>query len=210
MAKSTNQKAKILYLEKILQGTDETHPCTMQEILGRLQEYGISAERKSIYDDMEVLRSFGMDIKFKRGKSTGYYVIGQKTVTEAQLGAAQEECTQAAASEISAVTEVTEMPSIQKNSRPDWLLPFSDSEDDKPVKLLYSSKRKDEITEALGNRAQYKEKESGTFTAAFYAEETPQFFGWLAGLGRDAVIVKPKKAVQAYRDYLKGILKEYK
>ena len=37
MAKSTNQKAKILYLEKILQGTDETHPCTMQEILGRLQ-----------------------------------------------------------------------------------------------------------------------------------------------------------------------------
>lgn len=78
MAKSTNQKAKILYLEKILQGTDETHPCTMQEILGRLQEYGISAERKSIYDDMEVLRSFGMDIKFKRGKSTGYYVTGQK------------------------------------------------------------------------------------------------------------------------------------
>ena len=57
MAKSTNQKAKILYLEKILQGTDETHPCTMQEILGRLQEYGISAERKSIYDDMEVLLS---------------------------------------------------------------------------------------------------------------------------------------------------------
>ena len=78
------------------------------------------------------------------------------------------------------------------------------------MKLLYSSKRKDEITEALGNRAQYKEKESGTFTAAFYTEETPQFFGWLAGLGRDAVIVKPKKAVQAYRDYLKGILKEYK
>ena len=153
MAKSTNQKAKILYLEKILQGTDETHPCTMQEILGRLQEYGISAERKSIYDDMEVLRSFGMDIKFKRGKSTGYYVTGQKAATEALA---------------------------------------------------------DEITEALGNRAQYKEKESGTFTAAFYAEETPQFFGWLAGLGRDAVIVKPKKAVQAYRDYLKGILKEYK
>ena len=106
--------------------------------------------------------------------------------------------------------DAAEMPPVQKNSRPDWLLPFSDSEDDKPVKLLYSSKRKDEITEALGNRAQYKEKESGTFTAAFYAEEIPQFFGWLAGLGRDAVIVKPKKAVQAYRDYLKGILKEYK
>ena len=44
---------------------------------GRLQENGVSAERKSIYDDMEVLRSFGMDIKFKRGKYTGYYVAGE-------------------------------------------------------------------------------------------------------------------------------------
>lgn len=210
MAKSTNQKAKILYLEKILQGTDETHPCTMQEILGRLQEYGISAERKSIYDDMEVLRSFGMDIKFKRGKSTGYYVTGQKAATEALADGVREERSQTAAVEIPEAADAAEMPPVQKNSRPDWLLPFSDSEDDKPVKLFYSSKRKDEITEALGNCAQYKEKESGTFTAAFYAEETPQFFGWLAGLGRDAVIVKPKKAVQAYRDYLKGILKEYK
>jgi len=94
MAKSTNQKAKILYLEKILQGTDETHPCTMQEILGRLQEYGISAERKSIYDDMEVLRSFGMDIKFKRGKSTGYYVTGQKAATEALADGVREERSQ--------------------------------------------------------------------------------------------------------------------
>lgn len=185
MAKSMNQKAKILYLEKILRGTDETHPCTMQEILGRLQEYGIGAERKSIYDDMEVLRSFGMDIKFKRGKSTGYYVTGQKTAA-------------------------TEPLPVQKNSRPDWLLPFSASGDDKPMKLLCSSKRKEEITEILGNCAQYKEKESGTFTAAAYVEETPQFFGWLAGMGHDVVIVKPKKAVQAYRDYLKGILKEYK
>ena len=77
MAKGINQKGKILYLEKILRETSETHPCTMQEIIGRLQENGVSAERKSIYDDMEVLRSFGMDIKFKRGKYTGYYVAGE-------------------------------------------------------------------------------------------------------------------------------------
>ena len=57
MAKGINQKGKILYLEKILRETSETHPCTMQEIIGRLQENGVSAERKSIYDDMEVLRS---------------------------------------------------------------------------------------------------------------------------------------------------------
>lgn len=43
----------------------------------KTSENGVSAERKSIYDDMEVLRSFGMDIKFKRGKYTGYYVAGE-------------------------------------------------------------------------------------------------------------------------------------
>ena len=48
MAKGINQKGKILYLEKILRETSETHPCTMQEIIGRLQENGVSAERKSI------------------------------------------------------------------------------------------------------------------------------------------------------------------
>ena len=76
MAKSMNQKGKILYLEKILRETGENHTCTMQDILGRLMEYGIHAERKSIYDDMEVLRSFGMDIQFKRGKPGGYYLAG--------------------------------------------------------------------------------------------------------------------------------------
>ena len=77
MAKGINQKGKSFILKKILRETSETHPCTMQEIIGRLQENGVSAERKSIYDDMEVLRSFGMDIKFKRGKYTGYYVAGE-------------------------------------------------------------------------------------------------------------------------------------
>ena len=184
-------------------------PAPCRKILGRLQEYGISAERKSIYDDMEVLRSFGMDIKFKRGKSTGYYVTGQKAATEALADGVREERSQTAAVEIPEAADAAEMPPVQKNSRPDWLLPFSDSEDDKPVKLLYSSKRKDEITEVLGNRAQYKEKESGTFTAAFYAEETPQFFGWLFGLEDNVELIAPQKAAEEYRRKLKAVLEQY-
>lgn len=68
MAKSHNQKAKILFLEQMLRETGENHVVTMQEILGKLMEYGIPAERKSIYDDIEALRSFGMDVKFRRGR----------------------------------------------------------------------------------------------------------------------------------------------
>ena len=39
-------------------------PITMQEILSTLEEHGIRAERKSIYDDMETLREFGMEIQY--------------------------------------------------------------------------------------------------------------------------------------------------
>ena len=48
MAKSRNQKGKILVIEHLLQGTGESRIVTMQEILDKLLEYGITAERKSI------------------------------------------------------------------------------------------------------------------------------------------------------------------
>lgn len=98
----------------------------------------------------------------------------------------------------------------QKKAKNSWLLPPSDSEEDKPVKLLCRNKKKKEVMAALGNYAQYKEKEEDTFVAAVQVDETSEFYGWLTGMGKDVILMKPKKSVQAYRDYLKGILKEYK
>ncbi len=43
MAKSNNQKGKILYLEKILLETGEDRLISMQEILTEVMEYGINA-----------------------------------------------------------------------------------------------------------------------------------------------------------------------
>ena len=43
-----------------------------------LESNGIAAERKSIYDDIEALRTFGMDIEeCKRGRVFGYYVASR-------------------------------------------------------------------------------------------------------------------------------------
>ena len=57
MAKSSNQKAKILYLmELFLEETDEEHPISRKGIEERLEKLGIRAERKSIYNDIETLR----------------------------------------------------------------------------------------------------------------------------------------------------------
>ncbi len=75
MAKSANQKLKLLYIAKyLLEQTDENHPVTVADIIKHLGNYDISAERKSIYDDLEALRLFGLDIIQLRGKSTGYYI----------------------------------------------------------------------------------------------------------------------------------------
>ena len=38
----------------------------------------------------------------------------------------------------------------------------------------------------------------------------PELFGWLTAMGRQVKLVKPKKVVSAYRDYLKSMIKEYK
>lgn len=79
MPKHSRQKQKILYLARfLLEETDEEHPATMGDIIASLERQGIRAERKSIYADLEELRTFGLDIIRTRSKTTGYFV-GDRT-----------------------------------------------------------------------------------------------------------------------------------
>ena len=74
MSRSTNQKLKLLYLQRyLLRQSDERHPVSVADMIEELARHDIQ-ERKSIYDDLEALRSFGMDIVQQRGKQTRYYV----------------------------------------------------------------------------------------------------------------------------------------
>ena len=75
MAKSSNQKLKLLYLVRyLMQFSDEEHPVSTAQIIEELARNGISAERKSIYDDIESLQNFGLDIIQIKGKNGGYYI----------------------------------------------------------------------------------------------------------------------------------------
>ena len=79
MAKKSNQKIKLLYLIKILlENTDDEHGMTLAEISDSLGEYGIDAERKTLYNDIEVLCLFGLDIEKRKGKSVTYHVISRE------------------------------------------------------------------------------------------------------------------------------------
>ncbi|WP_251317243.1 helix-turn-helix transcriptional regulator [Flintibacter muris] len=75
MSKSGNQKTKLLYLYRLLlRQTDEDHPLTVPQIIEELARNDIKAERKSIYDDLEALRLFGLDIQSRKGKVPGWFV----------------------------------------------------------------------------------------------------------------------------------------
>lgn len=75
MPKSFNQKLKILYMMKIFQErSDREHPISVKELAATLNSWGIKVERKTIYDDIEALRIFGLKIRSRRGKISGYYL----------------------------------------------------------------------------------------------------------------------------------------
>lgn len=75
MPRLPNQKLKLIYLVKIFEErTDRYHGLTLSEISSALGEYNISAERKSLYDDIEALRVCGYDIKVTRDSHVRYYL----------------------------------------------------------------------------------------------------------------------------------------
>lgn len=76
---SSIQRLKLLCLRDILlEKTDEDHPITMGEIINQLNLYGISAGRKALYEDIEALRTYGMDIKLLKGNTSGYYLASRE------------------------------------------------------------------------------------------------------------------------------------
>lgn len=86
MEAGNNQKLKILYLMKILlEKTDETHSITMGEIISELNSYGVNAERKSIYNDIENLRLYGLDIIGEKEDKTFSYRVGNRQFELAEL-----------------------------------------------------------------------------------------------------------------------------
>lgn len=75
MAKNSNQKLKLLYIMGALaEKSDENHRISVKQLIDELNLYGIKAERKSIYDDIESLRLWGMDILYSKEKPAGYFL----------------------------------------------------------------------------------------------------------------------------------------
>ncbi len=86
MAKGNNQKCKLLYLIKVMESlTDDEHSLTMSEIISELEKHEITAERKSIYSDLETMRELGYDVIGDDSGRYYAYLLGERTFELAEL-----------------------------------------------------------------------------------------------------------------------------
>ena len=77
MPKGTHQKFKLYRLAQImLENTDDAHYITMPEIMAGLEKYGITADRKSIYNDLRDLETLGIEVEGEPvGNRYHYHVV---------------------------------------------------------------------------------------------------------------------------------------
>ena len=76
MANYGNQKEKLLTLLRVLQAeSDREQGLTMPQIIERLEEAGLSAERKSVYRDLEALRNAGFDVRTLPTRPVQYALV---------------------------------------------------------------------------------------------------------------------------------------
>jgi hypothetical protein len=76
MPVTNKQKLKLLYLMRILQNeTDPNRGLSMPQIIERLAELGISAERKSLYREIDALREIGFDVQTLPTRPVQYVLV---------------------------------------------------------------------------------------------------------------------------------------
>lgn len=85
MPNNSKSKLKMLYIKQILEEeTDESHGLSMTQLIGRLREYDIPAERKGVYRDIQTLRDFGVDIRTYQ-RNPIEYAIGKRDFSLSEL-----------------------------------------------------------------------------------------------------------------------------
>lgn len=86
MAKSLNQKEKLLRIVQILEEkTDENHALSTRALIDELKTYDIEAERKSIYDDIMVLQNMGYDIRLDKSRTGGGYSLLSRRLEKSEI-----------------------------------------------------------------------------------------------------------------------------
>ncbi len=86
MSKGKNQKLKLYRLYYyLLRKTDENHSVTMKQIRDELEKYDITADRKSLYNDIEETKILGIKVEGRQIGRNYFYRVIQKHFELAEL-----------------------------------------------------------------------------------------------------------------------------
>ena len=183
MSKCGNQKLKILYLLQLLYDkSDQTHPVTMEQMLAYLAENGVAAERKSLYSDIEALRSFGVNVVLRKSKPSGYYLEGSrgKRSRSNLIG-----------------RHIAGKPRKNANAP------------SRPVELECGGTLAPAVAKSLGGQTAPKPGANGLYHVAGCAAITPQFYAWLFYYGEEVRLLAPPDAVEHMQAQLQRALALY-
>ncbi len=215
MPNVSEKKKKLLYLAKILlEKTDEEHTLTLPELLRELDDLGISAERKSIYDDIETLRSAGMKIATRKGKTFQYFVgeryfsfaevrlLADMALSSQSISVKEQEALLGKLRILCSVYQAEEL--LRQVPAP---APVKNGE---KITLEFAVSLLDTVQERFGAEISTEPAGKNRIKAVFRTEVGPQLFSWLFSQGTDVRLTAPKKLAEQYREKAKSIAKLYK
>ena len=86
MSGKRNQRLRVLKLLHILsQKADEAHPLNANELIEELERYGITCDRKTIYEDIDALCLSDYDIINKRTRNNSKEILVNATFKRRKL-----------------------------------------------------------------------------------------------------------------------------
>ena len=152
--------------------------------------YEYSYNRKTIYTDIARLQMYGMKIAQTKGSSFGYYVEKRDfDLAELKL----------------LVDAVQSSKFITKEKSEDLIRKLARQTSNENAKQLqrqvfiYNRIKAD-------NDAIYSNVDEEHFHVGVMVTVSPQFFGWLAGIGKGIRISWPEDVREEYKQYLHGII----
>lgn len=216
MSKKANQKAKLLHLQQILlEETDEKHVLTVQQLIERLAELEIPAERKSLYDDISTLQAFGLNVIATRSRAN-IYRVGSRLFTLQELQLMVDSVVKSSAiSKNKAQKLVEKLTRLGSRYQAETLLEglkaqkYEDAELLCPVELRCSNELVPVVLEYLADSKVRKSKEE-TSVIEGTAVVDQAFYSWLFGLGNKVKVTEPANVKKDFVKYCKKVLNQYK
>ncbi len=217
MPNVSEKKLKLLYLARLLwERTDERHGVTLPQMMEELEARGITAERKSLYDDLETLRRFGFDIRTRKGRTFVYY-LAERPFSQEDL-----RCLLDALARDGELPEdrsrelAKKLVGLGSQYQGEALLRAPSSEGSKEsragekLSLEFSKSLLPQVERRFGKLSRVETLQGEKMRAQVVGAVEPSLFSWLFEMGLEVRLTSPKKVAEQFRERAKALAKAYK